>query len=79
MDDGIGAAGEGHGGGDHLIAGLQILGQQGNVQGCRAGIHGDGVFGAHIFGELLLKLQGTGPFCQPAAAHGIGHGRDLFL
>ncbi len=62
----LGRGGKGVGRGDHLVALLQADGFQGQVHGRRAGVDGDGVFGAHGGGKLGLELARLGAGGDPA-------------
>ena len=59
--------------GDNLIPRADILGEKGHMQGGRAGIHSNCVFGSQIFGKALFKLNGAGTFGQPLGAQGFHH------
>jgi len=55
FDRGAGCGNEGVGGDDHLVAGVDVSGGEGDAQSCGAAVHGDTVPGRMRFGELPFK------------------------
>ena len=70
--DHLGGGGKGVWRGDHLIAGLQAGGVQGQVHRRRAGVDGHPVFSSHGSGKVRLKATGLGAGGDPAGADGFG-------
>ena len=66
MQNGACGGSKRHRRGDNLVSGADVLCEQRNVQGGRAGIHGDSVLGSEILRELFLKFKRPGTFGDPA-------------
>ena len=76
--DGGGAGDDCEGGQDHLIAGSQLEGSHGDVEGGAAVGAGDAVLAAHAAAEGLLKLAHERAFRRdPAGVEALHH--QLFL
>ena len=79
MQNGVGRRGKRQRGGDHLVARADARRQQRKVLRRRAGIDRNAVLGAHILGELLLKLHGLGALGPPARTDDLRVRVDLSL
>ena len=75
VDDGVDGGAKRQGGGDDLVAGFQVKGQDAQMQGRGAGVHGQADGDPAVGGELLFEAGHLRARAQPARTQGGG---DLF-
>ncbi len=77
VDDGVDRGAEGQRRGDHLVAGPHPRREERQVEGRRARVHGDGVRGVLVGGEVALEPRHLGAGAEPSAAEAVDDLGDL--
>ena len=77
--DGPACGYEGARGGDDFVTLANAQQEHGDVQGGRAAIEGDAMFGSAKAGEILFELDDVGPEAKGAIIQGPGNGGIDFL